>query len=73
MDEVRERILKRARVRRNPFKYSRIEEVESVLSRLTSVDRDKWAEAFSGLAKPYEEEAAQAEQAGDAARARENV
>jgi esterase FrsA len=34
--------------------------------------RDKWAAAFSEVAKPYEEKAAQAEQSGDPKNAKEN-
>jgi pimeloyl-ACP methyl ester carboxylesterase len=65
MAEVRALMLERARHLRNPFAYTRYDEVEAVLNRLDSVDREAWAQAFSALAAPYEERAAQAEQAGN--------
>lgn len=70
--EVREIILERARNLRNPFTYTVYEEVEALLSRLKSVDRDEWAAAFSALAEPYEQRAAEAEAAGDARAAMHN-
>ena len=42
------------------------------MTSLTSYDRDKWAAAWSSIAKPYEEKAAQAEKAGDTINAKEN-
>jgi esterase FrsA len=71
-DEVRALLLERARRPRNPFYYTRADEVERALATLDSFDRDAWAAAFSALAAPYEERAAQAEAAGDAAAAQEN-
>ncbi|HEY7067733.1 MAG TPA: alpha/beta fold hydrolase [Chloroflexota bacterium] len=70
--EVRENMLERARALRNPFSYTRYEEVEAAFARLDSLDRDQWAAAFSALAPPYEARAAEAEAAGDTAAAREN-
>jgi hypothetical protein len=70
-DEVRANMLDRARGLRNPFMYTRLDEVERVLNQLHSVDRDAWAEAFVGLAAPYEERAAEAEACGDVAAARD--
>jgi len=72
MAEVRANMLERARHLRNPFAYTRYEEVEGVLNRLDSVDREAWAQAFSALAAPYEERAAQAEQAGNREAALQN-
>ncbi len=71
-EEIRELMLERARTRRNPFTYTRYDEVAAVLARLDSTDPDTWAEAFSALALPYEERAAAAEAAGDIETAREN-
>ena len=42
------------------------------MTSLTSYDRDKWAAAFSAVAKPYEVKAEQAEKTGDAQSAKEN-
>ncbi len=55
-----------------PFTYAVYEDMERVMTGLASYDRDKWAAAFSAVAKPYEEKAAQAEQGGDAKNAEEN-
>ena len=55
-----------------PFTYALYDDVERVMTSLTSYDRDKWAAAFSLIAKPYEEKAAQAEKAGDTQGAKEN-
>ncbi len=55
-----------------PFTYAVYEDVERVMTCLTSYDRDKWAAAFSAVAKPYEEEGARAERSGDAKSAGEN-
>ena len=44
-----------------PFTYAQYEDVERVMTSLTSYDRDKWAAAWSAIAKPYEEKAAEAE------------
>ncbi len=44
----------------------------TAFSALTSLDRDAWAEAFSTLACPHEEEARSAEEGGDGLRAKEN-
>jgi esterase FrsA len=71
-NEVRDLMLERARQHRNPFTYSRYEDVEGALARLTSVARDPWAEAFMALGEPYEEQARAAEARGDRAAAQEN-
>lgn len=71
-EEVRENMLVRARTHRNPFYCTRYEDVEPVLRRLGSVEPEAWAKAFSEIAEPYEEKAARAETAGDAAAAKEN-
>ena len=55
-----------------PFTYAKYDDVEWVMTSLTSYDRDKWAEAFSSVAKPYEDKAIQAEKAGDAQSAKDN-
>ncbi len=69
---VRQLLLERARAHRNPFYYTRAEEVEAALDRLESLDRDAWAAAFSACAPPYEARAAAAEAAGDLQAARDN-
>ncbi len=55
-----------------PFAYAQYEDVERVMTSLTSYDHGKWAAAWSAAAKPYEERAVQAEKAGDAQAAKEN-
>lgn len=59
-------MLGRARKSRNPFsQHVDAAQVEAVLNRLDSVDREAWAAAFSALGAPYEQQARAAEQAGD--------
>ncbi len=55
-----------------PFNYAIYEDLEHVMTSLTSYDRDKWAAAFSSIAKPYEEKAIIAEKSGDKNSAKEN-
>jgi pimeloyl-ACP methyl ester carboxylesterase len=55
-----------------PFTYALYDDIERVMTSLTSYDRDKWAEAFSSAARPYETKATQAEKANDAQGAKEN-
>ncbi len=62
----------RVKMRVYPFTYALYDDVERVMTSLTSYDRDKWAAAFSSAAKPYEVKAAQAEKAGDKQGAKEN-
>ncbi len=62
----------RVRMRAYPFTYARYEDVESVMTSLTSYDREKWASAWSSVARPYEEKAAHAEKAGDKQSAKNN-
>src|SRR5271169_36316 len=62
----------RVKMRIYPFSYARYEDVERVMTSLTSYDREKWASAWSSEAKPYEEKGAQAEKAGDTQSAKEN-
>lgn len=70
MDEVKNELLERAKENRNPFLYTIFTEVEPVIRGLKSVERDRWAEAFSALAAPHEERAAKTEAAGDRETAR---
>jgi esterase FrsA len=72
MDEVKKELLARAREMRNPFLHAVYEEVAPVIEHLNSVEREHWAQAFSKLAVPWEEKAAQAEAAGDGAAAMKN-
>ena len=62
----------RVKMRIYPFTYAVYEDVERVMTGLTSYDRDVWAAAWSSAAKPYEEKAGLAENAGDAQNAKEN-
>jgi esterase FrsA len=71
MAEVKEELLDRAKGNRNPFLYTIYDEVAPVIHGLQSVERENWAKAFSALALPHEERAAQAEAAADIATARQ--
>lgn len=55
----------RAKFRVYPFTYAVYDDVERVMTSLSSYDRDKWAAAWSAIAKPYEEKAEKAEEAND--------
>lgn len=70
MEEVKKELLGRAQKNRNPFLYTVYDEVKPVIQGLRSVDREEWAKAFSALARPHEQRAAEAEGAGDVANAR---
>ncbi len=62
----------RVRMRGYPFTYAKYEDMERVMATLTSYDREAWAAAFSAVAMPYEDRAAEAEEKGDARGAKEN-
>jgi esterase FrsA len=62
----------RVRMRVYPFTYASYEDVEKVMTTITSYDRDAWAAAFSAVARPYESKATQAEGIGDSQGAKEN-
>ncbi len=62
----------RVRMKVYPFPYARYEDMERVMTSLTSYDRDKWAAAFSAVAKPYEEKAIEAEKSGNIQAAKED-
>ena len=55
-----------------PFTYALYDDVEKVMTSLTSYDRDEWAAAFSSIAKPYEKKAIQAEKSDYTQMAKEN-
>jgi pimeloyl-ACP methyl ester carboxylesterase len=70
MDEVKKELLGRAKENRNPFLYALYDETAPVIRSLKSVDREEWARAFSALAAPHEERAANAEAQGNAVAAK---
>jgi esterase FrsA len=72
IDEVKKELLGRAKEMRNPFLHAVYGEVAPVIENLKSVEREQWAKAFSRLAVPWEEKAAQAEARGDGATAMKN-
>jgi esterase FrsA len=72
LNELWEMWKPRVKMRVYPFAYASYEDMERVMTSLTSYDRDKWAAAFSEIAKPYEEKATQAEKQGDAQSAKDN-
>lgn len=47
IDEVRPMLLERSLAGRNPFDFTRHQEAAQVIEKLSSLDRDAWAEAFS--------------------------
>lgn len=56
----------------HPMAFTSYEDQQRVFARLTSLDRDQWAEAYSAAARPFEEQARAAEAEGDARTAKEN-
>ncbi|HEY7218125.1 MAG TPA: alpha/beta hydrolase, partial [Candidatus Binatia bacterium] len=64
LDEIKAMIRERTG-KRNIFRHAGREDVESVLANLTSKDPELWAREWSRVAKPYEEEGARLEQAGN--------
>jgi len=68
--EVRDLLMERARHARNPMDFVSAEAARSVFDRLDTLDRDRWAEAFSAAAEPHFAAGLKAEAAGDAAAAR---
>lgn len=54
----------------HPMIFTRYEDHERVFAKLTSLDRDAWAENYSAVAKPFEAQARAAEEKGDAAAAK---
>ena len=68
--EVRDSLMERAREGRNPMEYVPPQEAWSVLDRLDTLDRERWAEAFSAAAEPHFAAGLEAEAAGDNAAAR---
>ena len=70
LDEIKAMIRERTGTR-NTFRHAKREDVESVLANLTSKDPELWAREWSRVAKPYEEEGANLEQAGKFKEARD--
>lgn len=62
----------RVKMRIYPFAYASYEDMERVMTSLSSYDRDTWAAAFSTVAKPYEVKASQAEKMDDVQSVKEN-
>ncbi len=57
--------------KRNTFRHAKSADVASVLANLTSKDPELWAQEWSRVAKPYEDEGTKMEQAGKFKEARE--
>jgi pimeloyl-ACP methyl ester carboxylesterase len=68
--EVRDILMERARNARNPMDHAPFDEVRQILDSLGTLDRDRWAEAFSARAEPHFATAQDAEAAGNADLAR---
>jgi esterase FrsA len=56
----------------HPMAFTTYDDHQRVFAKLTSLDRDAWAEAYSAAAQPFEEQARAAEATGDARAAKEN-
>jgi len=70
LDEIKAMV--RARTgKRNTFRHCKSADVESVLANLTSKDPELWAQEWSRVAKPYEEQGNQFEKDGKFKEARE--
>jgi esterase FrsA len=72
LQDVRDRMMRRARSGKNPFAFVDADTVERTLQSLTSLDRDEWAGAFMAAADGVEDRASERAAAGDAAGARRN-
>lgn len=64
-EEVREILLERTRQHRNPMEWVTWDDAVGVLNRLSSLDRDSWADEFCRAAEPYWQAAEAAEARGD--------
>jgi hypothetical protein len=58
-------LLERAKYNRNPLDNTDYETARAVLGKLSSTDREEWAQAFSAAGEGYEERARDAAQRGD--------
>lgn len=56
LDELKQEILLRAGQNRYPISEVKVEDVRLALGRLTSKDPDEWAQAWSRVAEPYEQQ-----------------
>ncbi len=68
--DVRDILMGRADKARNPMDYVPPEAAQAVFGQLETLDRERWAEAFSAAAEPHFAAALKAETGGDAATAR---
>lgn len=55
-----------------PFTYASYDDMERVMTSLTSYDHDKWVAAFTAIAKPYADKGYQAEKSGNKHEAKNN-
>lgn len=70
LDEIKAMV--RARTgKRNTFRHAKLEDVESVLAGLTSKDPELWAQEWSRVAKPYENQGDELEKEGKFDQARQ--
>jgi esterase FrsA len=68
--EARDILLKRLAAARNPMDRAPAAEVRDILARLGTLERDRWAAAFSAAAEPHYEAGLAAEAKGDRETAR---
>ena len=68
--EVRDGLMARAKEARNPMDFVAPETAAAVLDQLGTLERERWAEAWSAAAEPHFAAGEKAEAAGDAAAAR---
>lgn len=53
-DEIRQECLRRSEKNLSPFNHVRFEDAQAVVKRLTSLDKDHWAEEWTRVGLPYE-------------------
>lgn len=63
--DVRDILLERLAARRNPMDHAPAAETRAVLDKLGTLDRERWASAFSAAAEPHYEAGLAAEAKGD--------
>jgi esterase FrsA len=71
IDEIKAMVRERTG-KRNIFRHAKLKDVDSVLAALTSKDPELWAQEWSRVAKPYEDQGKSFEKAGKFKEAREN-
>jgi dienelactone hydrolase len=71
LDEIKQEVLRRSGKRLQPFSHVHQEDVEKIVARLGSLDRDHWAALWSEMGLSYEKNGDELEKAGDGKKAGE--